>query len=302
MFPSAALPSVPLTAAVLRRARAKAQYPGFAGRVLFQHPAVLLPRFVPLPDQPLCLLDRCLFELHFLSGTELREQRDVGADDRGDLGVSAGRLPVRHHHDRLAVAGDLDAALIPYDMAVSCEGCEIRAILGYEQLLLLGRRDAVHVQDLDNSTLVLPQKLQNSALAKMLEALLRKEDTFCTILYSDDFSEAEWIACSLDDAAAILKAQPGIRICFSITRSARHALDTAPYGLCLTVRKDYLQQAGTDYDAFERRLQDAVHYADEKRKKTVAMMASSGIAADEAEANLLYPYCSFRYMDPTTLE
>ena len=200
------------------------------------------------------------------------------------------------------LAGDLDAALIPYDMAVNCEGCEIRAILGYEQLLLLGRREATHIQDLDNCMLTLPQKLQDSALAKMLEALLKKEDTICSILYSDDFSEAEWIACGLDDAAAILRAQPEIRICFSITRSARHALDTAPYGLCLAVRKDYLQQAGTDYDAFERMLQDAVHYADDKRKKTVAMMASSGIAADETEANLFYPYCSFRYMDSTTLE
>ena len=200
------------------------------------------------------------------------------------------------------LAGDLDAALLPYDMAVSCDGCEIRAILGYEQLLLLGRKEAAHVQDLDNCTLTLPQKLQDSALARMLTKLFKKEDVICAVRYSDDFSEAEWIACGLDDAAVILRAQPEMRICFSLARSARRALDTAPYGLCLTVRKDYLQQAGTDYDAFERMLQDAVHYADDKRKKTVAMMASSGIATDETEANLFYPYCSFRYMDSTTLE
>ena len=200
------------------------------------------------------------------------------------------------------LAGDLDAALIPYDMAVSCESCEIRAILGYEQLLLLGHEKAAHVQDLNNCTLVVPHKLQDSALSKMMEALFRKEGTICTILYSDDFSKAEWIACGLDDAAAILRAQPEMRICFSLTRSARNVLDTAPYGLCLTVRKDYLQHAGTDYDAFERKLQDAVNYADEKRKKAAAMMASSGIAANEAEANLLYPYCSFRYMDPTIIK
>ena len=69
----------PLTAfplsAVSRRPCAQAEDPDLAGGVLLQHPAVLSPHFVPLPDQFLRLPHRCLFELHFLPGAELREQR-----------------------------------------------------------------------------------------------------------------------------------------------------------------------------------------------------------------------------------
>ena len=92
-----------------RRPLAQAEDPDPPGSVLLQHPAVLFPHFVPLPAQSLRFPDRCFFELYLLTGAELGEQRNVGADDRGDLGITAGRLPVRHHHDRLAVAGDLDA-------------------------------------------------------------------------------------------------------------------------------------------------------------------------------------------------
>ncbi len=199
------------------------------------------------------------------------------------------------------VSNDLDAALLPYDSAIRCDECEIRAILGYDQLLLLGYENATTIQDLNNCTLTLPQKLQYSPLAKMLQSLLNKENTICKIVYSENFYTATWVACDLDDAAALLKMHPEMHICFSITDSAYNTLNTAPYGLCLTVRNDYLLQAGTDYKAFERSLQQAIQYAKDKRKKTVAMMVTSGISTDETEADLLYPYCSFHYIDSTSL-
>ena len=40
----------------------------------------------------------------------LRQQGEVGGDDRGDLGVAAGCLVVRHHDDGLAGGGDLHAS------------------------------------------------------------------------------------------------------------------------------------------------------------------------------------------------
>ena len=49
-------------------------------------------------------------EADHCSRSHLRETAEIRTNDRCDLGIPAGRLPVGHLHDRLALAGHLDCA------------------------------------------------------------------------------------------------------------------------------------------------------------------------------------------------
>ena len=45
------------------------------------------------------------------AGGDLREPSEIGRNHGCDLGIAAGGAAVRHQHDRLAIAGHLDAAV-----------------------------------------------------------------------------------------------------------------------------------------------------------------------------------------------
>src|SRR5579859_2935585 len=49
-------------------------------------------------------------EPHRIAGPQMAEARQIGADHGGDLGITAGGLPIRQQNDRLAVARHLDDA------------------------------------------------------------------------------------------------------------------------------------------------------------------------------------------------
>ena len=191
-------------------------------------------------------------------------------------------------------AGELDAALIPYEAAREMAGVTIRAVLGDASLLVLSRDEAIlSPQDLAGRTLTLPAGLQGSTAESMLKKLLHEAG----VPYTPAYGEAGDIyCCDIDAAARLLQADEALRVCFSVSRAWRKTLDSdPPHGLCLAVRQEYLSRAGSDYTAFERALESAVRYGGDKRKKTVAMSVAAGLATDDVIADLLYDYVDFRY-------
>ena len=186
--------------------------------------------------------------------------------------------------------GDLDAALLPAQLASGMDGVEIRAVVGYAPLVILSEQPEINrLDDLAGCTLTLDEGLQNTPEDRALRALLDAAEVRCTLVYG---ASGDPFACSLDAAA---KLNTPIR--FSLSKAWRQSLDSLPpAGLCLAVRQDYLAQAGTDFDAFERALKSAMAYGADKRKKTVAMAAAAGLAPDEDTADRLYPFCDFVYL------
>lgn len=187
-------------------------------------------------------------------------------------------------------AGDLDAALLPAEIARELEDCQIRAVLGYAPLAVVSAHgDVDSLQALSGSVVTVEKALWGGAGERMLRTLLDAADVRCTLLAG---SEGDPFVCTLDTAAR--QAAP---IRFSLSRAWRDILDSIPpAGLCLTVRQDYLSRAGDNFSAFERALRSAVAYGGEKRKKTVAMAASAGLAVDADTADALYPYCDFLWL------
>lgn len=190
--------------------------------------------------------------------------------------------------------GELDAALLPYEVAASLEGCEIRAVVGYESLVIVSRQDIAALSDLNGQTITLQQKLAGSRAEAMLRTVLSEERIACGIAYGD---AGEPFACDLDTAAALLSGDSDLRICLSVSKEWRSALPSyPPAGLCLVARQEYLAHAGSDFTAFERALRGSMQYSDEKRKKTVAMAVSAGFAADADLADAVYPWCDFIWL------
>ena len=186
--------------------------------------------------------------------------------------------------------GDLDAALLPADLALGLTGVRIRAAVGYAPLVILSDDPEIRVlQDLEGRALTLDESLQNTREDRALRALLRAAEVRCAIAYGP---AGDPFACSLDTAAGL-----DTPIRFSLSKAWRQNLSSLPpAGLCLAVREDYLAQAGTDFSAFERALKSAMSYAADKRKKAVAMTAAAGLAPDEDTADRLYPFCDFVYL------
>jgi len=199
--------------------------------------------------------------------------------------------------------GMLDAALLPYDLAAAAEECEIRAVLGYESLLVISRGGRLRVvEDLRGRTLTLPEALRCSRAEGMLKTLLRACKTPCALVYGEA-AGAEVFCCDMDTADALLAGDAGWEIGFSLARAWRKALRTPPpAGLCLVVRQDYLARAGSDYAGFERALASAMDYGADKRKKTVAMAAAAGLARSEQAADALYDFCDFVYLTGAEME
>ena len=186
--------------------------------------------------------------------------------------------------------GDLDAALLPADLALGMEGVQLRAAVGYAPLVILSDNPEIRsLQELDGRTLTLDESLRDTREDRALRTLLRAAEVRCAVTYG---TAGDPFACSLD-AAARLDAP----IRFSLAKAWRQNLSSLPpAGLCLAVREDYLAHAGTDFAAFERALRSAMSYAADKRKKSVAMTAAAGLAPDEDTADRLYPFCDFVYL------
>lgn len=186
--------------------------------------------------------------------------------------------------------GDLDAALLPADVASGMDGVEIRAVVGYTPLVILSDQPEINqLDDLAGCTLTLDESLQGTGEDRALRTLLKAAEVRCALIYGPS---GDPFVCSLDAAAKL-----GMPIRFSLSKAWRQSLDSLPpAGLCLAVRQDYLAQAGTDFSAFERALKSAMTYAADKRKKTVAMAAAAGLAPDEDTADRLYPFCDFVYL------
>ena len=193
-------------------------------------------------------------------------------------------------------AGEIDAALLPYELAADMPGCAIRAVLGYADAVIVSGDPAIrNLDSLRGKTVTLAESLRGSRAEAMLRTLLRQSSLRCDIVYGDGAADIR--CCGIDAAEALLRADTGLRICFSLAREWRALLPSVPpAGLCLAVRQDYLESAGGDYAAFEKALENAMAYAREKRKKTAAMAAACGLAPDEETADLLYDFCDFRYL------
>lgn len=186
--------------------------------------------------------------------------------------------------------GDLDAALLPADLALGMAEVQIRSVVGYAPLVILSDDgDLCSLQDLAGRTLTLDEALQNTREDRALRTLLRAAEVRCAVVYG---ASGDPFACSLDAAARL-----DTPIRFSLAKAWRQNLSSLPpAGLCLAVRQDYLAHAGTDFSAFEKALKSAMSYAADKRKKSVAMTAAAGLAPDEDTADRLYPFCDFVYL------
>ena len=186
--------------------------------------------------------------------------------------------------------GDLDAALLPADLALGMAEVQIRSVVGYAPLVILSDDgDLRSLQDLAGRTLTLGEGLQNTREDRALRTLLRAAEVRCAVVYG---ASGDPFACSLDAAARL-----DTPIRFSLAKAWRQNLSSLPpAGLCLAVRQDYLAHAGTDFSAFEKALKSAMSYAADKRKKSVAMTAAAGLSPDEDTADRLYPFCDFVYL------
>lgn len=186
--------------------------------------------------------------------------------------------------------GDLDAALLPADLALGMAEVQIRSVVGYAPLVILSDDgDLRSLQDLAGRTLTLDEALQNTREDRALRTLLRAAEVRCAVVYG---ASGDPFACSLDAAARL-----DTPIRFSLAKAWRQNLSSLPpAGLCLAVRQDYLTHAGTDFSAFEKALKSAMSYAADKRKKSVAMTAAAGLSPDEDTADRLYPFCDFVYL------
>src|SRR5688500_5359434 len=67
--------------------------------------------FRETPGLQLRLLDADLGKADGLAGATLCEDAEVGTDHGCDLRITAGAAAIAHQHDRLAAAGNLDAAV-----------------------------------------------------------------------------------------------------------------------------------------------------------------------------------------------
>lgn len=186
-------------------------------------------------------------------------------------------------------SGDLDAALIPAIRALEIENTEIHAVLGYMPLVVASEEEIDSVHDLEGKSVTIDEALADTSAENMLRTLLRKAKVECEV---SSGTAGEIFVCALDDAAH--RSAP-IRL--SLSEAWKDETKSAPpAGLCLVVRKEYLDRAGTDFAAFERSLESAMSYGADKRKKTVAMAAAAGLAVDEGTADRLYPFCDFLYL------
>lgn len=198
-------------------------------------------------------------------------------------------------------AGDLDAALLPYELAQSAAGCRICAVAGYDPLLLLTREEEIAgLSDLSGARITLMDALRGTRQERWLRALLRQAEVRCELVYG---SEGALMICAAEDAEALLRQNAGWRVCLSFAEAWRKALaSNPPAGLCLAVRQDYLDKAGTDYAAFLRALERSMQYSDEKRKKTSAMAAAAGLADSEEMADALYPWLDYVFLTGEQME
>ena len=193
-------------------------------------------------------------------------------------------------------SGDIDAALLPRDIAQSVPGCRVEAVIGYETAVVMTRRPGLESwTDLTGQTLTLPETMAGSGAEDMLRRRLQSSHVRAGIAYG---APADPYLCGLDEAAALIAADGSWRVAFSLSRQwSKWLPDPPPAGLCLTVSENYLSGAGGDYDAFLRALRSSLRYGAEKRKKTVAMAAAAGLTpGGEDTADKIYPRIDFIWL------
>ncbi|MBO4836110.1 MAG: hypothetical protein J5564_00275 [Clostridia bacterium] len=190
-------------------------------------------------------------------------------------------------------SGDLDAALLPPDLAARAEGCRVCGVLGGEPLVVLYRGGKVKkLKALEGADLAFSEEAENSRAGEMLKSLIRKNGIRCS-----GEKNTQAYACMIGEAQDLLASGEGWQEGFAVSEEwRRRESDPWPEGLCLTVREEYLGDAGSDFAAFTRALDNSVRYAADKRKKTVAMLAAAGLAKSAGEADALYPLMDFYYI------
>ncbi len=186
--------------------------------------------------------------------------------------------------------GEIDAAILPYELAKAAPGCEIRAVLGYTSLLCVSQEPLTALRDLDGRTVTLPETERGSRAERMLLSLLREAGITCSIAYGET---GDIYLCGLDQLDRAL--QHGAQVRFSLSAQWRLLKNNLPpAGLCLAVRRELLDSPSLA--AFEQALQGSVLFGGEKTKKTAAMAAAAGLARSEQEAARLIGYCHFVYL------
>lgn len=187
-------------------------------------------------------------------------------------------------------AGEIDAALLPFEQARAAEGCQIRAVLGYTTLFCFSDEALSGIADLNGRTLTLPEEMRASREERMLLSLLQAENVHCTLVYGD---AGDIFLCGPDRLDGALRQ--GLDARFSLSSQWRQIKNNLPpAGLCLAARRDALDSPA--YAAFEQALQNSVLFGREKTKKTVAMAAAAGLATHEQEAARLIDYCQFVFL------
>ena len=159
------------------------------------------------------------------------------------------------------------------------------------------------VMDLSGRTLIMPQKLQGSKEAGMLQKLLDEEDAagYDMVYAADPVAAYQKTAGSvmllpMDDLAAALRRDSALSVRFRLSQQWRTSfLSVAPAGWCIVYRRDIADTS--TFRAFEKALRDSMLYADRKRKKTIAMAVASDLFADEATADQLIDHLSFSYLE-----
>lgn len=207
-------------------------------------------------------------------------------------------------------SGEANVALLPADVAINLKSSDyhIHAVLTYTTLIAVSRETVLSVKALDGRTVTLSAAHQGSKAEKMLKKLLSDADASANIVYADDLAAAakgdyDVIFADIDTLYSVLQADPQASACFSLSTQWRAQLTgEPPAGMCMVVRADYDASAGVSHLMFEKKLRDAVTYADEKRKKTVAMAYEAGLAASEAEANALIDYCTLRFLQDNDMD
>lgn len=200
------------------------------------------------------------------------------------------------------VSARVDAALLPAALALGLPESEysVQAVLSYETLVAVSFDAGVKgVADLSARAVALPAASESTPAQRMLTTLLREAGVSASVSFAPDDLPAlendQAVAfVRLDDLPAYLRLNPGAQARFSLSAQWRSLLDSQPpAGACLVVRSDYLARAGGDYAAFLKKLADSVAYADEKRKKAVAMIVSAGLSGSEGDADSIVGYLPF---------
>lgn len=200
----------------------------------------------------------------------------------------------------------IDAALVSVSKALDLpeDTYALHGVFAVMDLLAVSAEETVlNIGSLSGRTLIMPQKLQGSKEAGMMQKLLDEEDAagYDMVYAADPVAAYQKTAGSvmllpMDDLAAALRRDSALSVRFRLSQQWRTSfLSVAPAGWCIVYRRDIADTS--TFRAFEKALRDSMLYADRKRKKTIAMAVASDLFADEATADQLIDHLSFSYLE-----